>query len=332
MRGKFVKAIDMALAGALPGARLGGRDLVIYAFHSVLPGLEALGENLIDPYQPITLADIESVIVALKPRGLRFVTGHEITAGERRGPMAWLTFDDGYANNLALLPLLRRHGVPATIFVATGHVMSGEAYWWDVLYREGMRRGRAPGDLAREREAMKALAPAQIRARLIAMFGEGALRPVGEIDRPMHPEELARLAREPLIEIGNHTHAHSILTRIDNEAARREIAACSKALARITGRAPASIAYPNGNFSPAVVEAARSAGLEIGVTCLPFRNRIAGGGAEEVANLALGRFAGLRNGVIGREITLSLAPLGLAMARSERLAQGIVRTPFIRPA
>jgi peptidoglycan/xylan/chitin deacetylase (PgdA/CDA1 family) len=50
-----------------------------------------------------------------------------------RGGIA-LTFDDGYADNLSLAkPLLAKHGVPATIFVATAH--GGLEFWWDALSR-----------------------------------------------------------------------------------------------------------------------------------------------------------------------------------------------------
>src|SRR4029453_9574616 len=40
-----------------------------------------------------------------------------------------VTFDDGYANNLTLAgPVLRDLGIPATVFVATGHLASGRLY------------------------------------------------------------------------------------------------------------------------------------------------------------------------------------------------------------
>ena len=48
-----------------------------------------------------------------------------------------LTFDDGYTDNAALMPLLRRNGMTATIFVVTGSV--GDANRWD---EEGPLAGR----------------------------------------------------------------------------------------------------------------------------------------------------------------------------------------------
>jgi len=43
-----------------------------------------------------------------------------------------ITFDDGYRDNLKVAaPLLARHGLPATFFIATGHVDSGRPFPWD---------------------------------------------------------------------------------------------------------------------------------------------------------------------------------------------------------
>ncbi|MET0579834.1 MAG: polysaccharide deacetylase family protein, partial [Ilumatobacteraceae bacterium] len=42
-----------------------------------------------------------------------------------------VTFDDGYVDNLqAALPLLERHDVPVTIFVATAY-LDQPSFWWD---------------------------------------------------------------------------------------------------------------------------------------------------------------------------------------------------------
>ncbi|MCK7493591.1 MAG: polysaccharide deacetylase family protein [Comamonadaceae bacterium] len=63
-----------------------------------------------------------------------------------------ITFDDGYADNHDVaLPILRRHGLNATFFVATGF-LDGGIMWNDVLDRIGppnparcdRRRGRRP--------------------------------------------------------------------------------------------------------------------------------------------------------------------------------------------
>lgn len=65
----------------------------------------------------------------LKRRGYHFTTLREAMR-ENQTKSAVLTFDDGYADNLtAALPVLKKHNVPATIFVITGDVGDKNVVW-----------------------------------------------------------------------------------------------------------------------------------------------------------------------------------------------------------
>jgi peptidoglycan/xylan/chitin deacetylase (PgdA/CDA1 family) len=307
MKQRILKALNLVAAsiwGPLDGA---SDKMVVLAFHSVLPDLSALNADVIDPYQPLTLADVEEVATALQSRGYRFVTGQDVAAGPDDGPVAWLTFDDGYANNLQLVPLLERLGLPATIFVATANIDLAEAFWWDVLFREGKLRGIAPAEIEKRRETLKTLPPQRIVKELKADFGSAAFRPIGDLDRPMTPAEVCMLAAHPLIEIGNHTHHHTILPKADAFTQAADIKKCQARLSKITGKIPTTIAYPNGHCTQATLDAAKAAGLLVGVTCTPraFTLSRAAAGSDEL--MSIGRFSGLRHGVINRELRLATA-------------------------
>src|SRR5713226_4558856 len=78
---------------------------------------------------------LEIVKRRCRPLSLRDVVRRLQGKTPTRHPVA-ITFDDGYADNLAYAkPLLERYAVPATIFVTAGYVGSGREFWWDELER-----------------------------------------------------------------------------------------------------------------------------------------------------------------------------------------------------
>lgn len=67
------------------------------------------------------------------------VTLHELirrrsTHSDAKRPLVAVTFDDGYADNLAnAKPALESAHVPATVFVASGYMGGAQQFWWDEL-------------------------------------------------------------------------------------------------------------------------------------------------------------------------------------------------------
>jgi peptidoglycan/xylan/chitin deacetylase (PgdA/CDA1 family) len=124
--------------------RVGPRALVLM-YHRVAT-LEADPQLL--AVSPEHFAEhLDAIRRQLRPMGLPDL----LLALERgrlpRGAVV-LTFDDGYADNLAhARPLLARHGVPATFFVTTAHLGTDREFWWDELERLLLAAPRLPGRL-----------------------------------------------------------------------------------------------------------------------------------------------------------------------------------------
>ena len=59
-----------------------------------------------------------------------------------------VTFDDGYADNLAnAKPILDKYRVPATVFVTSGYLGQDREFWWDELERVLLHASTLPGTL-----------------------------------------------------------------------------------------------------------------------------------------------------------------------------------------
>jgi peptidoglycan/xylan/chitin deacetylase (PgdA/CDA1 family) len=169
-----------------------------------------------------------------------------------RRPVA-VTFDDGYRDNLhEAKPLLERHGVPATVFVASGYVGAGKEFWWDELDR----LGRA--DL----HARVKTATLEERERLLAEIGAGTAEPENlSVDH----EELTRLDGGAMT-VGSHTRNHLSLAAHPAGVQREEIRGGASDLSAWLGRPVDLFAYPFGSPGVDVSDETRRLAKEAGVT------------------------------------------------------------------
>ncbi|MDL2353692.1 MAG: polysaccharide deacetylase family protein [Pseudomonadota bacterium] len=198
---------------------------------------------------------------------------------------ACITFDDGYADNAEIaLPLLQRHALPATFFVATGFLDGGRMFNDTVI--ELVRRAPAQLDLTplqlgrytldswgSRRQAVGALLdqlkylPLAEREDKIAALTElvGIALPD---DLMMRTDQLRRLHAAGM-EIGGHTVSHPILARMSAAGARDEIAAGKAQLEQLIGAPVRLFAYPNGipgqDYQAEHVDIVRSLGFDAAV-------------------------------------------------------------------
>lgn len=205
-----------------------------------------------------------------------------------------LTFDDEYDDiHRHAFPLLKAHGLPATVFIATGFVDTDRVPWTDELgflfgktekkeiefdgrlsLEGGENRLRA---LRRVKAALKAIAEADRRARfedLRKQLAVAAPNPVRVLGR----REIREMA-EAGISFGAHTVNHPILTRIPAEEAQREIADSKRMIEKISGRRAAGFCYPNGeegDFSPEIEQMVRAAGFAYACSTIEGVNRPGG--------------------------------------------------------
>jgi peptidoglycan/xylan/chitin deacetylase (PgdA/CDA1 family) len=196
---------------------------------------------------------------------------------------AAITFDDGYKDNCTIaLPILKRLGLPATFFIATGFLNDGRMFNDTII--EALRHASGEEiDLERlglgrygivnmegRRQAIKAiighikyLAPEQ-RLQMAEAVAEAAqVKPPSDL--MMNHEEVRGLANAGMT-IGAHTVSHPILLRVSEREARTEMAESKEQLQEITGGKVTLFAYPNGkpgvDYTAIHVQLARQVGFE----------------------------------------------------------------------
>ena len=249
--------------------------LLSFLFHGLFDDPSDPESDAIEPQQGITVAMFECFVEYFHRHSYTFVSPNEVAHGlDSNGKYVLVTFDDGYFSNAKALPVLERHGIPAALFVSTDHVMQGKAFWWDVVERESLKRRTPQKQINQVYESLKRLRTTDAEAFVQAEFGPRALRPLGDHDRPFTLPELREIARHPLISLGNHTSNHDVLTNYTAAEMRAQIDSAQEIIRSIVGKAPKFIAYPNGEISNEILEAARAAGMQFGLSVNPGRNRL----------------------------------------------------------
>lgn len=225
-----------------------------------------------------------------------------------------ITFDDGYADNLHVaLPILDELGIPATFYVTTGKILSGEPFWWDQVARLLEQAGRmepgrrvlelrcgestrswAPSTAAELTETQRLLTcwfqsqlPEEIDETIKQLEDFTGSVAKTEPDRPMTPDELRELARHPLATIGSHTRTHANLRFCPDGRLQDELLGSRSDLGDLLGEAPLDLAYPFGVWGADVDDETVSAARECG-----FRSAVLNSASPRTRGpLALGRTA-----------------------------------------
>jgi peptidoglycan/xylan/chitin deacetylase (PgdA/CDA1 family) len=221
----------------------------------------------------------------------------ELTAQLRRGqrlrrPAVAITVDDGYFDFYEVAyPILKRHGVPATVFVVTRFADQAIWLWFDALHYMVHRAkpGRYRVDVAGSRidlrvgdDRDRAVAWETIAdtcAALTPRARDSVVRSVEaalDVQLPSSPteryramtwDELRRL--DPtLIEVGGHSRTHPILSQCTPSEVDFEVTDSKAAIERELGRHVGSFCYPSGrpqDYTDSVAAAVRRARYDCAV-------------------------------------------------------------------
>ena len=208
-----------------------------------------------------------------------------LKAGTLPARAACITFDDGYADNHDVaLPILQKHGLPATFFIATGFLDGGRM--WNDTVIESVRLSKLSTIDMGELGCFAVNTPAEKAATIGATIGKIKYLPVAErlttaqniadaaqvtppVDLMMTPSQVKAM-RQAGMQIGAHTVSHPILARLSDDQAMAEIKTSKDYLENVLGERVGLFAYPNGkpgeDYTPASVEVVKGLGFDAAVS------------------------------------------------------------------
>jgi peptidoglycan/xylan/chitin deacetylase (PgdA/CDA1 family) len=299
-------ACGMRWSGAdLAWRTLHGKAPWIVAYHRVVEDFErsagrSMAAMLIG--RPMLESHLDWIGRRFRPATLDEV-GARLENGALRGkPLAAVTFDDGYRDVYHhALPLLRRKGIPAAVFMVTGLAGTRRPPLHDRLFLQlkeacralvaprqellGLLRGlgiEPPAAARREAEPpdphrlmralLEALPAADLERIAAALVERVRVDPdTWEEHLPLTWEMVEEMRRAG-ITIGSHSRLHTLLTNEDSRSVAEELEGSRRDLQAGLGIPVRHFAYPNGWFDGRTVRAVERAGYRYAYTACRHRD------------------------------------------------------------
>jgi peptidoglycan/xylan/chitin deacetylase (PgdA/CDA1 family) len=183
---------------------------------------------------------------------------------------AIVTVDDGYRDFYEIAyPALRKHAVPATVFLTTDFI-DGKGWLWTDIIRYALKQTTKDGltleiggrvremPIRNEQEKRRASHTLGEECKTLSLRDRTVtlekLLEMLRVELPARPtDDFAPLTWAEVIEMhrdgisfGAHTCSHPILTRVTREQALYEIAESKRRIKEKLGRQVVSFCYPNG--------------------------------------------------------------------------------------
>lgn len=200
-----------------------------------------------------------------------------------------LTFDDGFRDNYEnAFPIFEKYKVPATIFLVTGSIDTGQLPWSQrlgylfqhtessELHHELLEEGLPLSTSEDRRRAYLAIKP-----RVRVMGFEQREKVINDLSRYLDVQpptdrmmtwKQARELQAAGIEMGAHTVSHPLLAEIGSDEARDEMEQSRNALQRKLGIERPKFCFPAGSWSQPLVQIARDLGFRS--LFVPSRQRV----------------------------------------------------------
>ncbi len=161
-----------------------------------------------------------------------------------------ITLDDGYIGNYKILPLLKKHHIPITIFLCSSLINTNRHFWFDLP------------KLTKEKSKLKQISN---KERLMVLSKKGVCQEKN-YDEPQALQEQQIHMMKNYINMQSHGEFHPIFPQCSAEEVKNEVFNSKEILENNYNISINAIAYPNGDYCERDIEIVKDAGYKIGLT------------------------------------------------------------------
>ena len=274
------------------------KKLTVLTFHRVTNGKLA-GQGL--PTISITMKNFESLIQFIK-KHFKVISLHEfltcVQEDSKLPPNCLiLSFDDAYKELLPnALPVLKKHQLPAILFVPTAAVDEESTFWWDAVYsflknaqqtdfNQKVSSDRIIQPYLKRFEKVIAQVPeerdrsifalieslqsanAEIRERVLDYFQTFYQNSLLNDTLPgvLKWSELKKIS-DSVFEIGSHTVNHQFLTSVSEKHVKKELKHSKDVLENHLNKEVSCFSYPGGKYNEKTAQLVGEAGYACAFT------------------------------------------------------------------
>jgi peptidoglycan/xylan/chitin deacetylase (PgdA/CDA1 family) len=257
----------------------------VFLFHRVSPQRDKLW----DPLSPERFDEILNYLKSkFEIHQVENLLANNIPAKSKK-PLASIVFDDGYKDYIEYaLPILKKHDLPASMYVVTDSVESGIPPWTYVLDNAiaNTKKNKIEGDNSLlpeelkntqwENEAEKIAFAKKLKPFLKTVSNSTrekiyrqVIKSLDDIQLPqnlmMNWDEINEIKTAGTI-IGSHTATHPLLAKIETEnELENELNLSADKIKKHTRETPLTISYPIGSYDERVKTIAKKAGYKFGL-------------------------------------------------------------------
>lgn len=208
--------------------------------------------------------------------------------GFRKPNLIAITFDDGFRETFdCVKPFLGEQKIPATFFVSTGHLDSGELLWFSYLRALCFEKIYTDLSVQHQTFPLHTLDQCWQAWRKLSLLAKTSGNPacfikslssmypvpphVADKYAGMTSQQVIAAGQSDLVEIGGHTVTHPYLNELPKDRQAQEILAGREALVHLLRKPIRYFAYPSGEYGADTIEIVKATGFEAAFAVTPKR-------------------------------------------------------------